>query len=193
MKKILLLLLLPLFTFGQKECVISVTTDSYHSETYWCLYADSLYGDTISYISPGHYTSSNTNYLDTCYIADTTTTVVFLMRETYGDGMNGSYYVAVCEDTIISYPTVSFSSGLYSTRTVPLCNSPPVGNCVPSMVNINLDQFQSETTWDIKDTNGTILVSGGPYTNAPDYEPQFEPVCLPTGNLTFTIYDAYGD
>jgi len=61
------------------------------------------------------------------------------------------------------------------------------------MVNINLDQFQSETTWDIKDTNGAILAAGGPYTNAPDYEPQFEPVCLPTGNLTFTIYDSYGD
>ena len=66
MKKILILLLLPLFTFGQKECVISVTTDSYPSETYWCLYADSLYGDTISYTTPGHYTSSNTSYLDTC-------------------------------------------------------------------------------------------------------------------------------
>ena len=68
MKKILILLLLPLFTFGQKECVISVTTDSYPSETYWILFADSLYGDTIANVPPGHYASSNTNYLDTCYI-----------------------------------------------------------------------------------------------------------------------------
>ena len=196
MKNILLILLLPLVMFGQKECVISVTTDSYPSETYWCLYADSLYGDTILYITPGYYTSSNTSYLDTCYIADTTTTIVFLMRDTYGDGMNGSYYVAVCEDTIVSYPTVSFTTGLYSTRTVPQCMPnppPPPLNCVSAIVNVNLDQFQSETTWDIKDTNGAILAIGGPYTNAPDYEPQFEPVCLPTGNLTFTIYDSYGD
>ena len=113
MKKLLLLLLLPLATLGQKECVISVTTDSYPSETYWCLYADSLYGDTISYVAPGYYTQSTTNYLDTCYISDTTTTVVFLIRDTYGDGMNGSYYVAICEDTIISKPTVTFTTGLY--------------------------------------------------------------------------------
>jgi len=196
MKKILLLLLLPLFTFGQKECVISVTTDSYPSETYWVLFADSLYGDTIANVPPGYYTSSNTNHLDTCYIANTITTVVFLMKDTYGDGMNGSYYVVVCEDTIVNKPTVSFSSGLYSTRTVPQCMPnppPPVGNCVPAMVNINLDQFQSETTWDIKDTNGTVLFSGGPYTNAPDYEPQFIPICIDKGNFEFTIYDSYGD
>ena len=196
MKKILLLLLLPLFTFGQKECVISVTTDSYPSETYWVLFADSLYGDTITNVPPGYYTSSNTNYLDTCYIADTITTVVFLMKDTYGDGMNGSYYVVVCEDTIVNKPTVSFNSGLYSTRMVPQCMPnppPPVGNCVPAMVNINLDQFQSETTWDIKDTNGTVLFSGGPYTNAPDYEPQFIPICIDKGNFEFTIYDSYGD
>ena len=31
------------------------------------------------------------------------------------------------------------------------------------------------------------------YSTVPDYQPQFEPVCLPTGNLTFTIYDTYGD
>ena len=196
MKKILILLLLPLFTFGQKECVVSVTTDSYPSETYWILFADSLYGDTIANVPPGYYTQSNTNYLDTCYIADTITTVVFLMRDTYGDGMSGSYYVSVCEDTIVNKPTVSFNSGLYSTRTVPQCMPnppPPVSSCVPAMVNINLDQFQSETTWDIKDTNGTILFSGGPYTNAPDYEPQFIPICIDKGNFEFTIYDSYGD
>ena len=197
MKKILLLLLLPLFTFGQKECVVSVTTDSYPSETYWVLFADSLYGDTIANVPPGYYASSNTNHLDTCYIADTITTVVFLMKDTYGDGMSGSYYVVVCEDTIVNKPTVSFSSGLYSTRMVPQCMPnpppPPPGVCVPAIVNINLDQFQSETTWDIKDTNGTVLFSGGPYTNAPDYEPQFIPICIDKGNFEFTIYDSYGD
>ena len=33
MKKILLLLLLPLMTFAQKEVVIHITTDNYPSET----------------------------------------------------------------------------------------------------------------------------------------------------------------
>ena len=50
MKKILLLLLLPIITLAQKECVIHVTTDQYPMETYWTLFADSLNGDTIAMV-----------------------------------------------------------------------------------------------------------------------------------------------
>ena len=35
MKKILLLLLLPIITFAQKEVVIHIKTDNYPSETKW--------------------------------------------------------------------------------------------------------------------------------------------------------------
>ena len=200
MRKFLLLFLLPILTFGQKQTVIHLTTDNYPSETYWILMKDSLYGDTIAEVQPGHYTNSNTSYTDTVFIADSITDITFLIRDTYGDGIlaPGNFYVSICEDTIISVPSPSFSSGMYWSRTVPQClpnppPPPPLGPCVPAMVNINLDQFQGETTWDIKDTLGNILFSGGPYTNAPDYQPQFIPVCLPVGNLTFTIYDSYGD
>jgi hypothetical protein len=85
---------------------------------------------------------------------------------------------------------------MYWDRAVPNClpnPPPPSGPCVPTMININLDQFTDETTWDVKDTMGNILISGGPYPNAPDYEPQYIPTCLPTGVLRFTIYDTYGD
>jgi len=67
------------------------------------------------------------------------------------------------------------------------------GPCTPTLININLDQYPSETTWDIQDTLGNIIISGGPYTNAPNYEPQFIVNCLPPGELSFTIYDLYGD
>ena len=108
--------------FGQgKETVVSLTTDSYPSETYWILMADSLYGDTIYEVAPGHYTQPNTSYLDTCYIPDSVSTIVFLLRDTYGDGMNGSYYVTVCGDTIINKPTITFNTGIYQTRLVPPC------------------------------------------------------------------------
>ena len=182
------------FVFGQKQTVISLTTDNYPTETYWTLFADSLYGDTIAGVPAGYYTQGNTNYLDTCYISDTTTTVVFLIRDTYGDGMNGSYYVIVCEDTIVNKPTVNFTSGLYSTRTVPQCmpNPPPV-QLVPATVIINLDQYQSETSWDIKDTNGIVYASGGNYNAQPDYSTIVIPVQIPKGDLEFTIYDSYGD
>ncbi|MDC3316497.1 hypothetical protein OAV33_00850 [bacterium] len=197
MKKILLLLLLPIITLAQKECVIHVTTDQYPTETYWTLFADSLNGDTIAMVPAGHYTSPNTSYTDTCYINDTIADITFLMRDTYGDGMNGSYYVTICGDTIVNYPNPNFQSGIYSNRQVPSClpppPPPPPGPCVPTLVNINLDQYPEETSWTITDSLGNIVFSGGPYNNVPDYEPQFQFACLPPGELTFTIYDLYGD
>ena len=67
------------------------------------------------------------------------------------------------------------------------------GYCENTLININLDQYPTETTWDIQDTLGNVLISGGPYTNVPNYEPQFIVNCLPPGELSFTIYDLYGD
>ena len=197
MKKLLLLLLLPIITFGQKEVVIHVKTDSYPSETKWVLHDSAYGGDTIAHVDYGHYVNSSFMHRDTIYINDTITNVSFVIYDSYGDGIvNGEYYVTICGDTIVDYPVSTFQSGLIHNRVVPQCMPnppPPPGPCVPMLVNINLDQFQGETTWDIKDTTGNILFSGGPYTNAPDYEPQFIPVCVPLGDLVFTIYDSYGD
>ena len=196
MKKLLLLLLLPIITFAQKEVIIHIKTDSYPGETKWTLYKDAYQGDTIAYVPYGHYTQGNTMHQDTIYMADSITNISFVIFDGYGDGIiNGEYYVTVCGDTIVDYPTSTFTTGLIHNRTVPQCmpQPPPSSGCVTAMVNINLDQYQSETTWNIKDSTGAIIAAGGPYSNAPDYEPQFEPVCLPTGNLTFTIYDSYGD
>ena len=197
MIRVLLLMLLPFLMMAQKQAVIHITTDNYPSETYWTLFADSLYGDTICNVPAGYYTLPNTTYTDTCYINDSITNITFLIRDTYGDGMDGSYYVSVCGDTIVNYPNPNFQTGLYSNRPVPNCLPPPPpqppGPCVPTLVNINLDQYPEETSWDIKDSLGNILFSGGPYNNVPDYEPQFKFKCLPPGELTFTIYDLYGD
>ena len=67
------------------------------------------------------------------------------------------------------------------------------GPCVPILININLDQYPSETNWDIKDNYGSIVLSGGPYDSVPSYQPQMIMNCLPVGQFTFTIYDQYGD
>ena len=196
MKKIFILLLLPIITFAQKEVVIHIKTDNYPSETKWTLYKDAYQGSIIASVPYGHYTQSNTMHRDTVYMADSITDISWVIFDSYGDGIvNGEYYVTICGDTLINYPVSTFTTGLIHNRVVPQCmpQPPPSSGCVPAMVNINLDQYQSETTWDIKDSTGAIIAAGGPYTNAPDYQPQFEPVCLPTGNLTFTIYDSYGD
>ena len=65
--------------------------------------------------------------------------------------------------------------------------------CTDAIVLVNLDQYPSETSWQIADTNGNVLFSGGPYTGQPFYSPQATMMCLPHGYLEFTIFDQYGD
>jgi len=72
-----------------------------------------------------------------------------------------------------------------------LAQGPP--NCVPTTIIINLDQYQSETSWNVKDTNGFVVASGSGYWSQPDYGVVVEQRCLPAGDLTFTMYDSYGD
>ena len=195
MIRLLLLLLLPTVLFAQKEVVVHIKTDGYPSETRWILY-DSVYqGDTIDYVDYGHYTQPNFMHRDTLYI-DSVQSISFVIFDSYGDGIiNGEYYVTICGDTVVNYPVSTFTTGLVHNRVVPQCmpQPPPPGQCVPAMVNINLDQFTSETSWEITDTMGNLIAAGGPYPNAPDYQPQYIPVCLPTGVLRFTIFDTYGD
>ena len=64
-------------------------------------------------------------------------------------------------------------------------------------VQIVTDAYGSETTWDIKDANGAVVLSGGPYN---DLSAAGTTTQTPTsGTLatqschTFTIYDSYGD
>jgi len=197
MKKLLLiLLLLPLLAFSQKETIIHINTDGYPNETRWVLHADSLYGTILGQVNYGYYTQADSSYTDTLYIPDSLTNISFVIYDSYGDGISapGSYFVSICGDTIVNYSTPSFTTGLISNRIIPPCNGPPaIGPCVPAILNINLDQFGNETSWEIHDSTGTLLYAGGPYSNAPDYQPQFENVCLPLGEITLTMYDSYGD
>jgi len=64
-------------------------------------------------------------------------------------------------------------------------------------VQIVTDAYGSETTWDIKDANGAVVLSGGPYN---DLTAAGTTTQTPTsGTLAaqmchaFTIYDSYGD
>ena len=72
MKKILLILLLPIITFAQKEVVIHIKTDNYPSETKWTLHKDAYQGDTIAYVPYGHYTQGSIMNRDTIYIINST-------------------------------------------------------------------------------------------------------------------------
>jgi hypothetical protein len=64
-------------------------------------------------------------------------------------------------------------------------------------VSIVTDAYGSETTWDIKDDNGTTVLSGGPYNNLTAAGVTAQTPATTTLSAqtchTFTIYDSYGD
>lgn len=59
-------------------------------------------------------------------------------------------------------------------------------------IEIQPDNYGSETTWDIRDASNTVLASGGPYTDGVTTLVT-ENVTLSDDCFTFTINDSYGD
>ncbi len=66
-------------------------------------------------------------------------------------------------------------------------------SCTDNILNLQVrtDNYPGETTWEVKNTGGTVLFAGGPYST-PNTLNNIE-LCLPTGCYTFTIHDSYGD
>ncbi|MCB9273768.1 MAG: T9SS type A sorting domain-containing protein [Lewinellaceae bacterium] len=60
-------------------------------------------------------------------------------------------------------------------------------------LSITLDQYGSETTWEVRDTNGHVLYAGGPYADGANGSEVEQPLCLEEGCYVFEIFDAYGD
>lgn len=74
-------------------------------------------------------------------------------------------------------------------------DNPPSGGCSDYEVTLSLimDDFATETSWKIKDANGTTLHSGGPYKKGSKGTKMDETFCLKDGCFTFEIIDTYGD
>ncbi|TVR38861.1 MAG: T9SS C-terminal target domain-containing protein [Cryomorphaceae bacterium] len=73
-------------------------------------------------------------------------------------------------------------------------------NAVEYQLDIVLDDYGSETTWEIADENGNVLYSGGPYaggggwgSDGTDGQLEQYELCLGNGCYTFTIFDSFGD
>lgn len=60
-------------------------------------------------------------------------------------------------------------------------------------LSITLDNYPEETSWDIKDSGGSTVASGGTYASQADGSTLVIPLCLADACFDFTIYDAYGD
>lgn len=60
-------------------------------------------------------------------------------------------------------------------------------------LEITVDQYPSETTWQITDDNDAVLASGGPYPGLANGAVVTEEICLPQDCYSFTIFDSFGD
>lgn len=68
-------------------------------------------------------------------------------------------------------------------------------NCDLNEVTLDLilDDFGSETTWELEDDFGNVVAVGGPYQDGQSGTLISEDFCLGNGCFTFYIYDAWGD
>lgn len=124
-------------------------------------------------------------------------------------GSNNTYAwsgsLASQASTNVTLPSVSFGSG---SHTFDASTSSPNGTTDSNSANdgasssfnsgdqgitlsILTDNYASETTWDIRDGNGNVVASGGPYaSNNTTYTHN---LCVASDCFDFTIYDSYGD
>lgn len=68
-------------------------------------------------------------------------------------------------------------------------------NCTSNSVYlaVTLDNYASENSWNIKDSNDNIVQAGGGFPKASAGQIVKDTICLPDGCYTFTMYDSYGD
>jgi subtilisin family serine protease len=60
-------------------------------------------------------------------------------------------------------------------------------------LQLTLDCFGSEISWQIRNDQNAVVFSGGSYANTPGGQVINQSFCLPTGCYTFAINDTYGD
>ena len=81
--------------------------------------------------------------------------------------------------------------------TLILCINIAFAQCPPGTwsldVIINPDQYPSETSFTVLNTDGDTLMQGGPFPNAIAYQPQYISTCSPIDTFILVLSDTYGD
>lgn len=73
------------------------------------------------------------------------------------------------------------------------CPPCPCLNEAPLTLTINLDNYPEETSWNVTNSGGSVVASGGTYGSQPDGSTIVVNINLSDGDHTFTILDSYGD
>jgi|TARA_R110001599_G_scaffold5394_2_gene27413 hypothetical protein len=196
MKKILfILLLLPTLLLSQDSWVrFEVQFDFYAPAESNFFMVSNSYGDTSMFFQP----TTQYEYLDTI-LAINSGSYTISLRDSFGDGWMSSQPASfrmgnTCQGSIIDWnPVLGSFFQRDTTVTIYPCPPPAPPQLVSAKVIINLDQYPSETSWNISDSNGTVHASGSGYGTQPIYSTIEETVWIPKGPLFFTINDIYGD
>lgn len=69
----------------------------------------------------------------------------------------------------------------------------PFNCCAPVDLTIQFDGFPSQTSWEILDSGGNVVASGGTYAGMPGNSSVTESTCLLDGCYTLNFYDAIGN
>jgi len=69
----------------------------------------------------------------------------------------------------------------------------PFNCCAPVDLTIRFDGFPSQSSWDIVDSGGNVVASGGTYAGTPGNSTLTESPCLLDGCYTLNFYDALGN
>ena len=114
----------------------------------------------------------------------------------------------------VTLPSVNFTPGTSNTLNITLANPNSTTDPTPSdnvltatwgrgnhmlgtyHLNLQLDQYGLEVSWDLKNSSGTTMASGGPYANTnPNMGPLIsEDIILNAADCySFTMHDAFGD
>ena len=198
MKKILTFILAFVISFGitaQNSWVrFEVQFDFYApQESNFFMVSDGN-GDTSIFFQP----TNQYEYLDTVLAVNSGNYTISL-RDSFGDGWVSNQPASfrmgnTCQGAIINWnPVLGSFFQRDTTVTIYPCPPPTPPQLVSAKVIINLDQYPSETSWDISDSNGVIHASGSGYGSQPIYSTIEEEVWIPKGSLFFQINDAYGD
>ncbi len=108
------------------------------------------------------------------------TLVVSCDTDTDGDGIYDLVDVDIDNDGILNIYEV--------------CTNPATPDSGSVYLEIQLDQYPSETTWNIQDSDNNVLYSGGPYGNGPYGGSQLTgTIKFAVGDYTFNITDSYDD
>ncbi len=177
----------------KEELSLAITLDNYGSEVTWDLkdadgnvvasggpYADGANGTVIR---------ENVCVESGCY--------TLTMKDAYGDGLccaygNGKYELTDKTGKMLASGN---QYGREDATDFCLTEGPNPSDCDGEYVvmALTLDNFGSETSWDVKNQSGEVLYSGGPYQDKTGGRVVRDTFCLPNGCNMFTVYDEYGD